>query len=106
MAERFDEPAVDLAPLERDTAARARRIQTALARRILGETVRQTLARWAVPALVAAAASIAVVVIGSRRPSGDAFAAFVVPRGPAAAWVVLGRQPDIEEVVAMAGDGR
>jgi|SRR5215510_3498441 len=106
MADRFDEPAVNLSPLERDTAVRARRIQAALARRILAETVRQTLARWAVPALVAAAASLAVVAGGSTRLGGDAFAAFVVPRGPAAGWVISGRPPDVAEVVAMLGDGR
>ena len=106
MAERFDEAPVDLGPLERDTRRRASRITTALARRIARDRAQQILARWALPALIAAAASIAVVFIGHGRSRGEALAAFVLPRGPEAAWVTWGRPPDLAEVVTIAGSGR
>ena len=106
MAERFDETPVDLGPLERDLRRRAKRITTALARRIVRDSAQQALARWAVPALVAAAASIAVALIGQERSSGDAFAAFVLPPGPEAAWVTWGQPPDLAEVATIVGSGR
>src|SRR5262245_36465199 len=98
MAELFDESPVDLGPLERDLRRRANRVTAALARRVVRDRAQQILARWAMPALIAAAASIAVAFIGQERSRGEALAAFVLPRGPEAVWVTWGRPPDLAEV--------
>jgi hypothetical protein len=112
MNERFDEPPIDLSTLAPDAQLRAQRIVSVVIQRVtaereadLREGIKRALARLAVPALFAAAASLAVVLVSEDKPGGDAFAAFVVPRGPAAAWVATGRSPDVAEVMTLT-EGR
>jgi len=102
----MDEAPIDLAPLEREIGLRAQRITRAVARRIVRESAEQMLARWAASILLAAAASLVILFMGRPQPSGEAFAAFVVARRPAAVWVTSGRRPDLAEVVTIAGGGR
>jgi hypothetical protein len=102
----FDEAPVDLAPLERDMQLRTQRLTTALARRVLRDSARNALGRWAAAAWLAAAASVAAVFIGHDQPTNDAFAAFVIPHQPAAGWVAAGRPPDLAEVLIVASSGR
>lgn len=106
MTEPFDEAPVDLGPLEHDMRLRAKRVTAGLARRILRDGARHALARWAGPAWLAAAASLGVVFMGHKASTRDAFAAFVIPHEPAAAWVAFGRPPDLGEVLTVVGGGR
>lgn len=105
----FEEPRVDLTPLEREIAFRADRIAHQMRQRIESPSgsVRAWLARLAVPALLAAAASIVAVFLSRpHEPEPNPFAVLVVGPGPARAWITYNRAPDLEEVRAMMGGGR
>lgn len=105
----FEEPGVDLDPLDREIAFRAERIAHQVMHRIEDSSgsVRARLARFAVPALLAAAASIVAVFLSRpHEPEPNPFAVLVVGPGPARAWITYNRAPDLEEVRAMMGGGR
>lgn len=109
MNENLDELPVDLSALNIDAERRAQRIGARVSSRIRSAGtdpgmltgIELVLARWAFPATLAAAASLAFVLFPKHE--AEAFAAFVLPRGPAAAWVVSGLTPDVAEVTAMIG---
>ena len=109
--EDFDEPPVDLSAFNSDAARRAQRIAARVSSRIesartepgVVSGIELVLARWAVPATLAAAASLAFVLFTKTQPEADVFAAFVLPRGPAAAWVASGRVPEVAEVTTIIG---
>ena len=111
MNEEFDEPRIDLSALDIDADRRAGRIVELVSSRIasartepgLVTSIELVLARWAVPATLAAAASLAFVLLPKTTREADVFAALVLPRGPAAAWVASGRIPDVEEVTTIIG---
>lgn len=105
----FEEPRVDLNPLERELTFRVERIAHQVMHRIESPSgsIRARLARLAVPALLAAAASIVAVFLSRPRdPESNPFAVLVVGPGPARAWVIMNRAPDVNEVQAMMGGGR
>ena len=105
----FEEPRVDLDPLDREMAFRAERITHQVMHRIENSSgsVRARLARFAVPALLAAAASIVAVFLSRPREAPpNPFAILVVGPGPARAWITFNRAPDLEEVRAMMGGAR
>jgi hypothetical protein len=120
---------VDLTPLRDDAAMRASRVaaglaprvaaarRAALQRRAVWDGARRRLGRLAIPALLAAAAALAGVIVttGTRashappspaaeRP--DPFAGIVLGSGPAARWIALGRRPDVAELVTIVGGAR
>jgi hypothetical protein len=106
---------VDLSPLEPDATHRVTRIITDVSGRVvaarraqtqrteLWHGVRRRLARLALPAALAAAASITAVRFTGRHssPRPERFAAVVLERGPARPWIVLDRRPEIPELVAV-----
>ncbi len=102
----------DLSALEEDTALGATRVMARVNRRISAERdlwggVRLRLARFAIPAVIAAAASLAAIVLGRvKAPAPDHFAQVVMGEGPAARWVSENRRPDIAELVALAAPVR
>lgn len=101
---------LDLSPLGDDADARARRVVEVVAARIardragvLGDVGRR-LARYAIPATLAAAASVvALVSARPRAATPDPFAVAVMGRGPTTRWVMQGRAPEHGELVAIAG---
>lgn len=113
-----DDRPLDLAPLAPDADARARRVVNTLAARIASERageraeeragvlhdIGRRLARYAIPAALAAAASV-VALVSARPRAGtpDPFATAVMGRGPATRWVMQGRAPEPGELVAIAG---
>jgi hypothetical protein len=111
MNEEFDEAPVNLSALNIDAERRAQRISARVSSRIESSRAEPgiltglelALARWAVPVSLAAAASFAFVLLTRTRQEGEAFAALVLPRGPAAAWIASGRVPDVAEVTTMIG---
>jgi hypothetical protein len=111
MNEEFDEAPVNLSALNLDTEWRAKRIAARVSSRIerVGAEpaavngIEIVLARWAIPVSLAAAASLAFVLLTRARHEGEAFAALVLPRGPAAAWVASGQVPEVTEVTTMIG---
>jgi hypothetical protein len=112
MNEDFDEPPVDLSPLDIDAEHRTQRIAARVSSRIerartdpgVLPGIERVLARWAVPATLAAAASLAFVLLTKPQHEGDVFAAFVLSRGPAAGWIASGQAPDVAEVTTMIGN--
>lgn len=105
---------VDLSPLSYEASRRADRIVHRVTARVgqerttrhLVPSATDVLARWSIPLTLAAAAGIAFLLITQDKSDADAFAAFVIPGQPAAAWVTTGQPPDINEVVAMVGGPR
>lgn len=89
-----------------DRVAAARRAEAN--RRALTAAVRVRLARLAVPAALAAAASIAGVLATSRRaaPRPRVFAAIILGPGPMTAWVAYDHRPGPGEIVAALGGAR
>jgi hypothetical protein len=112
MIEEFEEPPVDLSALNIDAEQRAQRIAARVSSRIESArtepgdltAIELVLARWAVPATLAAAASLAFVLLTRSQREDEPFAAIVLSRGPAAAWVASGRVPDVAEVATIIGD--
>ena len=105
----FEEPRVDLDSLEPEMTLRAGRIADQVMRRIENHagSVQTRLARFALPALLAAAASIvAVFLVRPRESEPNPFAVLVVGPGPARAWITFNRAPDLQEVRAMMGGAR
>ena len=101
-----EEPRVGLDPLQSDARLRADRIAHQVLQRIedQSDTVKTRLARFAIPALLAAAASLAMVFLSRpHQAEPDPFAVLVVGPGPARAWITFNRAPDLEEVRMMMG---
>lgn len=74
-------------------------------RRVLADDIRRRLAKVSLPIALAAAASVAAVVLVGRTatPGPETFATVVLGRGPATRWIVLDRRPDIPELMAVVG---
>ena len=106
MDDQMYEPPLDLSALRGDAEMRARRIVAGVSQRIgrdrARDGVERMLARWASPAALAAAASAAAVLLPNHKREPDAFAAFVVPAGPAAVWVAKGGAPNMAAVANFA----
>jgi hypothetical protein len=100
-----EDPPVDLTPLTDHARWRAGRIESRVMQQIAASySVRARLAGAALPALLAAAASVAVLLLTRpREAEPDRFALLVVGPGPARSWVTLNRAPDLQEVRAMLG---
>lgn len=111
MTDQPDDP-VDLSLLRDDLAPRIGRVKSRVMdrvaearRRSLGGEVVRLVAKWAWPAALAAAASIAVVVATARRePAPEPFAALVMSRSPAVRWVTEDARPAVGELLAMTRD--
>ena len=111
----ISEERTDLTALREDAKRRATRITAGVMERVadarsheasaydLRAEVRRRLARLALPAALAAAASLAAVFLTSRAPAprGDPFAFVVMGEGPATRWIVLDRRPAMRELVMM-----
>lgn len=107
-----DEP-FDLSPLAADAAARAARVTAQVGQRIAAERdlwsgVRNRLARWAVPAALAAAAGLAGLLLTGKPAAAmpDRFVVAVMGRGPVIRWVGQNQRPELPELVAMLGGAR
>jgi len=115
---RDDDPEapVDLSALAGDADVRVARILGRVDERVaaartgersamtLGEAVGRRLARFAIPALVAAAAAVAAVVLTGKGADTerDVFAALVLGSDAApAAWIAQGRRPEVPELLRM-----
>jgi hypothetical protein len=109
---------VDLTRISEDAELRASRVVAGVIDRVaaerrteaeLWESVRRRLARFAIPTALAAAASLAVVLLSdttSTSPNLDPFAPAVLAGNPAVGWIAMDRRPDISEVLAMLRGGR
>jgi hypothetical protein len=109
---------VDLTPIREDAATRASRVgarvtdRVAAARRAeaeLWESVRGQLARFAIPAALAAAARLPADLLSdatSRARQLEPLAPAVLAGSPAVGWIAMDRRPDISEVLAMLRGGR
>lgn len=114
-----EEP-VDLTLLRDDAATRALRIAarlaprvaaaraTALRQRTVWDGARRRLGRLALPAVLAAAAALAGLILTTRTPPPaltrpDPFAQIVLGTGPAVRWIALGHRPDVAELITIVG---
>jgi hypothetical protein len=105
----IEEPRVDLSLLGSEARFRAEQVAHRVMQRIEADadSVSGRLARLALPALLAAAASLVLVLLSRpREPQPNPFAVLVVGPGPARSWVIMNRAPDLNEVQAMMGGGR
>lgn len=110
-----DDP-LDLGALAADARTRAERITAAVTRRVaearapspsLAEQVRRDLARFAIPAMLAAAASLALALTGDAGGAPlDRIARVIVPPSPLGRLVIQDRQPEIVELMVMMEPGR
>ena len=111
---------VDLNPLKTELERRAPRVASRVLARVAGEralgqdridvrhAVQRRLARFALPAALAAALSFLAILAtrGNAAPEqpGEVFAVMVMGQTPAARWVALGQPPEIAELLrAMEG---
>ena len=111
MNNRLDEP-VDLGALRAEHVARAdRAADRALARIAHARVVPfpivvcSRLARFAIPAALAAAAALLVVLVTRPAPGEptDSFARIVVGNGPTAQWLAAQSRPDDRELALLLG---
>lgn len=112
----FEEPPLDLDSLRREVEQREQRVFDRVLERARHEAqhparlvgaVGMTLARAAIPGLLAAVASLAALLLTRNQPPGpDLFGALIIEPGPARGWIVNNRAPDPEEVLSLLGGPR
>lgn len=106
---------IDLGPLAADAQRRAGRITSAVMQRIsaaraprrLGDDVRRQLARFALPAALAAAASLMLVYASAGRSGPmDRLARVLVPPSSLGRQLIQDQPPEIVELMVMLEPGR
>ena len=102
----FEEP-IDLAPIAADADRRAAEISATVAKAVFRQAVVGRLARFRLPAALAAAAALAAVwLTAPRRPRPEPFAALIVSEDVARSWVVMARPADPRELIDREASGR
>jgi hypothetical protein len=111
---------VDLSPLAPDAERRAARMTSRVMERIgafrdqetreadVSEAVRRRLARFALPAALAAAISFFAILLTGRDSSRppELFTVVILGSSPAAEWIVRDQPPEIPELLRALDDRR